>query len=139
MHRITAVIDLADPSACLSGDPVSSVQLVHVPGGGMFVVVAYANKQAALVPTGRLDLESDDGVRALESFRRWLKQQNIPLEKTVLRTAQPGAYDQIVATGAFAVAGLCDLPNDPAVGARFQDWASSKSITPAKGTSRLSA
>ena len=139
MHRITTVIDLADASACLSGDPISSVHLVHVPGGGMFVVVAYTNKQAALVPIGRLDLESEDGTRALESFRRWLKQQDVPLTKTALRTAQPGAYDEIVASGAFAVAGLCDVPNDPAIAARFQDWASSKSITPAKGTSRLTA
>src|SRR3954471_6669068 len=102
MHRITAVIDLADPSATLGGEPVSHVHLVHIPGGGgMFAVIAYANKQAALVPRGRLGLESDDGMRALESFRRWLKQQDVPLSKASLRTALPNAYDQILASSAF--------------------------------------
>jgi hypothetical protein len=139
MHRLTSVIDLADPSAALGSQPVAHVHLVHIPGGGMFAVIAYANKQAALIPRGRLGLESDDGMRALESFRRWLKQQDVPLAKASLRTAHPTAYDQILASSAFAVAGLCDLPNDPAITARFQEWLSSKPITPAKGSPRLSA
>jgi hypothetical protein len=139
MHRITNVIDLADPSASLGGQPVSSVHLVHMPSGGMFAVITYVNKQAALIPRGRLGLEHDDGLRALESFRRWLKQQDVPLAKVSLRTAHPNGYDQILASSAFAVTGLCDAPNDPAVTARFQEWASSKPITPAKGSPRLSA
>ena len=139
MYRITQVIDLADPAACLPGQPVSRVHLVRHPEGGMFAVITFANHQAALIPRGRLGLEDAEGMRALESFRRWLKQQDVPLSRALLGCAVPQAYEIIESTRSFAVSGMCDAPLDNELVSRFQEWVASKPMTPARGNPRLTA
>jgi hypothetical protein len=139
MYRITTVIDLADPCASLNGQQVSNIHLLRSPDGAMFAVITFPNHQAALVPSGRLGLDGAEGMRALESFRRWLKQQDVPLARASLRFVAAGACDEILAARAFAVTGLAEAPPDPGTISRFQEWLASKPITPARGSPRLTA
>jgi hypothetical protein len=139
MYRITTIIDLADPCASLGGEAVSNIHLVRLADGGMFAVITFTNHQAALVPRGRLDLDTAEGMRALESFRRWLKQQDVPLKRATLRFAAAGAYDAVAAAHAFAITDLIEAPPDQAVVARFQEWLASRPITPPGGSPRLTA
>jgi hypothetical protein len=139
MYRITSLIDLADPAASLNGQTVTNIHLLRAADGAMFAVITFPNHQAALVPKGRLGLENAEGMRALESFRRWLKQQDVPLGKASLRFVTAETYDQLVASSAFALAGLAEAPPDPGTISRFQEWLASKPITPARGSPRLTA
>lgn len=130
MYRITSVIDLADPGASLGGETVKHIHLVQTVGEpGLFAVVAFANHQAGLVPRGRLSLHDADGARALESFRRWLKQQDVPLAKAKLSFVPRGTYEQIIATSSFDVS-LCIAHQDSAIDGRFQEWITSRTVTP---------
>jgi hypothetical protein len=131
MYRITSILDLDDPASDLGGNEVASVHLVQIIGQpAMFAVIAFKNHQAALVPCGRLGLRDAEGARALESFRRWLKQREVPLGKAGLRYAEPGADGRVLAEGAFSVAEHCVAHDDPAISASFQEWATSRSVTP---------
>ncbi len=132
MYRITRTIDLSDPSATLrvSATDVSHVHVIHQLGGhGLFVVITLRNHQAALIPHGRLSLDGEaDGLRACESFRRWLRAQGIPLGSASLKYATPEAYADMVAARAFAVTCLASAHHDPELEARFHDWQANRPV-----------
>jgi hypothetical protein len=129
MHRIIMHLDWSDPAAQVTGAEVGNVHLVQIRGGrGLCAVLTLARHQAVLVPAGRLGLHDADGLAALESFRRWLKLQDIDLRKASLRSIEPDCYQAMAVDHQFSPAVL-GLP-DGALSGLFADWLSCRTMTP---------
>ncbi|MBA2482296.1 MAG: hypothetical protein H0V44_16660 [Planctomycetes bacterium] len=133
MYRIITDIDLSDPTASL-GDKAADVTHVHLvqPIGsttGLYAIITRKNHEAVLIRRGAMGLDSDDGLKALESFRRWLKMQEIPVQLAHLYFANIETYDEILASRQFTVTCFVTDFSDPGFAARFQEWLGNRPVT----------
>jgi hypothetical protein len=133
MYRIIADIDLSDPAASL-GDKAADITHVHLiqPIGsttGLYAVITRTKHEAVLIRRGQMGLDSEEGLKALESFRRWLKMQGIPIALAGLNFSNIETYDDILASRQFTVTCFVTDFSDPGFATRFQEWLGNRPVT----------